>query len=75
MSLLRLSACHATTASAQAIDLIYQAAGTGAIWDTSPLQRYFRDVHMITQHAVVASPVSEVAGKVLLGLEPEFPML
>ncbi len=74
-ALLRLSACHATTASAQAIDLMYQAAGTGAIWDSSPIQRYFRDVHMITQHAVVASPISEVAGKVLLGLDPKFPML
>ena len=74
-ALVRLSACHATTASAQAIDLMYQAAGTGAIWDTSPLQRYFRDVHMITQHAVVASPISEVAGKILLGIETEFPML
>jgi alkylation response protein AidB-like acyl-CoA dehydrogenase len=74
-ALIRLSACHATTASAQAIDLMYQAAGTGAIWDSSPIQRHFRDVHMITQHAVVASPISEVAGKVLLGLKPEFPML
>ena len=74
-ALLRLSACQATTASAQAIDLMYQAAGTGAIWDSSPLQRYFRDVHMITQHAVVGSPISEVAGKVLLGLDPKFPML
>lgn len=74
-ALLRLSACHATTASTQTIDLMYQAAGTGAIWDTSPLQRHFRDVHMITQHAVVAPPISEVAGKILLGLETTFPML
>ena len=74
-ALLRLSACHATTASAQTIDLMYQAAGTGAIWDTSPLQRHFRDVHMITQHAVVAPPISEIAGKILLGLETTFPML
>ena len=45
-ALLRLSACHATSASTQAIDLMYQAAGTAAIWDTSPLQRHFRDVHV-----------------------------
>ncbi len=74
-ALLRLSACHAASASAQAIDLMYQAAGTGAIWDTSPLQRHFRDVHVLTQHAVVAPPISELAGKILLGLETTFPML
>ena len=74
-ALLRLSACHATSASAQAIDLMYQAAGTAAIWDTSPLQRHFRDVHVLSQHAVIAPPISEVAGKILLGVETTFPML
>ena len=74
-AILRLSACHAATASAQTIDLMYQAAGTGAIWDTSPLQRHFRDVHVLTQHAVVAPPISELAGKILSGIETTFPML
>ena len=74
-ALLRLSACHATSASTQAIDLMYQAAGTAAIWDTSPLQRHFRDVHVLSQHAVIAPPISEVAGKILLGVETTFPML
>jgi alkylation response protein AidB-like acyl-CoA dehydrogenase len=69
-ALLRLAATQAAGSAAQAIDLMYHTAGTSAIWDTSPLQRYFRDVHVLTQHAVLASPLYEIIGRVFLGLDP-----
>jgi alkylation response protein AidB-like acyl-CoA dehydrogenase len=69
-ALLRLAATQATTNSAQAIDLAYHAAGTNAIWESSPLQRYFRDIHVLPQHAIVAHPLYEMIGRVMLGLGP-----
>jgi alkylation response protein AidB-like acyl-CoA dehydrogenase len=69
-AVLRLAATQATANAAQAIDLMYQAAGTSSIWESSPLQRHFRDVHVLTQHAVVAHPIYEMIGRVMLGLGP-----
>jgi alkylation response protein AidB-like acyl-CoA dehydrogenase len=68
-ALLRLAATHAATSAAHAIDLVYHAAGTSSIWANSPLQRHFRDVHVLTQHAVLSAPVYELAGRVFFGLK------
>jgi alkylation response protein AidB-like acyl-CoA dehydrogenase len=68
---LRLSLTHAIRASARAVDLMYEAAGGTAVFRTSPLQRCFRDVHTATQHAMVAPPMLETVGSVLLGLETD----
>ncbi|MEV6598866.1 acyl-CoA dehydrogenase family protein [Actinoplanes sp. NPDC051346] len=65
---LRLAISTATRNAARAVDLVYNAAGGGAVYDTSPLQRHFRDVHVATQHAMVSGDVTEMAGAVLLGL-------
>ncbi len=68
---LRLAATHATTSAAQATDLAYDAGGGTSIYATSPLQRCFRDVHVATQHAMVAGSTLELAGRVLLGLDTD----
>jgi alkylation response protein AidB-like acyl-CoA dehydrogenase len=67
-ALIRLSATHATRSAAQAVDRMYQAGGGTAIYATSPLQRYFRDIHVATQHVMVAEPTYAAVGKVLLGV-------
>lgn len=72
---IRLAATHATTSSAQAIDLMYHAAGTSGIWMSSPLQRYFRDVHTMMQHAYVSSTLYEKVGQIFLGKETNVTML
>ena len=72
---MRLAANHATSESAKVVDAMYTVAGTSAIWDSSPLQRAFRDIHVLTQHAVIAPPLYELAGRVLFGLKADTSML
>jgi indole-3-acetate monooxygenase len=65
---LRLAAVNAAWSAARAVDLVYHAAGGTSVYDASPLSRCFRDVHVATQHIMVAQPIYEVAGRVRLGL-------
>lgn len=65
---LRQAATHATQISAQSVDACYHAGGGSAVHERSPLQRMFRDVHVATQHAMVAPRVMEVVGRSILGL-------
>ena len=67
---LRLAAINATHKSVAAVDRLYQAGGGTSVYEDSPLQQCFRDVHVTTQHIMVATPVYEVAGRVALGLSP-----
>ncbi|HBZ70828.1 MAG TPA: hydroxylase [Deltaproteobacteria bacterium] len=71
----RLAATHATLSAAKAVHQMYQAAGSTAIYEMSPLQRYFRDVHVVTQHRAVAPATLELAGRMLLGLDTDTSML
>lgn len=66
---LRLASTHAVEASAAAIDEAYGLGGGSAIYETSPLQRRFRDIHAATQHMLVGPATWELTGRSLLGLE------
>lgn len=68
-ALLRAAACHAATASARVVDLAYEAGGASSIYSSNRLQRCFRDVHVATQHVMVAPASAILAGRVLLGLD------
>lgn len=46
-----------------------------AVYRASPLQRCLRDIHVATQHAMVAPSTQEVIGSVLLGQEANTVML
>jgi alkylation response protein AidB-like acyl-CoA dehydrogenase len=72
---LRLAATHATTASAGVVDAAYELGGGSSIYEASPLQRHFRDVHAATQHMLVGPPTWELTGRVLLGLPTEVEQL
>lgn len=65
---LRLATTHATRASARAVDRMYEAGGATSVYRRSPLQRIFRDVHVATQHMMVAPPTLELTGRIFLGL-------
>ena len=68
---LRLAATNNAWSAAEAVDLLYHAAGGTAIYTSNPLQRCFRDVHVATQHIMVAQPTYEVLGKIRLGIDPK----
>ncbi|MCU1353882.1 MAG: Pigment protein [Acidimicrobiales bacterium] len=68
---LRLAATHATLASAEATSRCYTAAGGAAVYESNPLQRVFRDVHVATQHAMVAPRTFELTGRMRLGLDTD----
>lgn len=65
---LRLATTHATRASARAVDRMYDLGGATSVYRRSPLQRIFRDVHVATQHMLVAPATLELAGRMFLGL-------
>jgi alkylation response protein AidB-like acyl-CoA dehydrogenase len=64
---LRLCATHATRSCARAVDLMYEASGATGIYKKSPLERHFRDIHVATQHAMVAPATYSLAGRIALG--------
>ena len=71
---LRTACTGAVTASIQAVDLAYAAAGATSIYTSSDLERCFRDVHTAAAHAFVRPATLADGGKLLLGQEPDFKM-
>jgi alkylation response protein AidB-like acyl-CoA dehydrogenase len=65
---IRLASAHAAQNAAEAVDLMFNAAGTTATYTSSRLERCFRDVHVATQHVAVAPSNIEMVGQYLLGL-------
>jgi indole-3-acetate monooxygenase len=65
---MRLAASHATAVAAEVVTAMYNAGGGSSIYDSNPLQRRFRDVHVATQHMMVAPATWELGGRMLLGL-------
>jgi alkylation response protein AidB-like acyl-CoA dehydrogenase len=74
-SALRLASTHAVDASVRAVDACYTLGGGTSVYRASPLQRRFRDVHVITQHMMVAAPTYELTGRILLGLSVDASMV
>lgn len=71
----RLACANAGQASAQAVDLVYNAAGGTALLESGRLERCFRDVHACTQHIAISTMNYEAGGRVLLGLDPGMPRI
>ena len=67
----RMGCVNAGVAAAAAVDIVWGLAGSGAIFEAAGLERRFRDVHVATQHVALAPRTLEVAGRVLLGLDPQ----
>jgi alkylation response protein AidB-like acyl-CoA dehydrogenase len=68
----QLAACFATQACADAVDLVYEVAGSSSIRLEHPFERYHRDIHVITQHAYRSTERYGDVGKMLYGMQPEF---
>lgn len=63
----------AAVASAEVVDLIHSLVGASAIRNEQPFQRYFRDIHTITQHGFFCESRFEAVGQIRLGLDPDWP--
>jgi alkylation response protein AidB-like acyl-CoA dehydrogenase len=65
----RLALMHAVASGAQAVDIVYHAAGTASIFTKGLLERFFRDVHVATQHRFASPEEMYQVGRVLLGVQ------
>ncbi len=65
---IRLAANTAAVACTEAVDLCYLAAGGTAVYQDSALQRVFRDIHVATQHGMIAPRIMEPLGRMKFGL-------
>jgi alkylation response protein AidB-like acyl-CoA dehydrogenase len=72
---LRLAASTAVASAVQAVDAAYEQGGGSSIYAESPLQRCFRDVHVVTQHMMVAPATFELVGRLRLGVPTDVTML
>lgn len=66
---IRLAATAAALRSVEAVDLCFQAAGGAAIFESSPLQRVFRDAHVAISHGMIVPRTLEPLGRLSFGLE------
>ncbi|MDX1385689.1 MAG: acyl-CoA dehydrogenase family protein, partial [Thermoanaerobaculia bacterium] len=72
---LQLACSHACSAAVRAVEKVHAAAGTSANFLSSPLERCFRDVHVVRQHIMVSGQWIDAVGRVMLGLESGSPLL
>ncbi|MEX0847246.1 MAG: acyl-CoA dehydrogenase family protein [Ilumatobacteraceae bacterium] len=66
---IRLACTHAATSAATATDVAYTLGGGTSVYETSPLQRCLRDVHVTTQHLMVSPRLNETLGRLFFGLD------
>jgi alkylation response protein AidB-like acyl-CoA dehydrogenase len=66
---IRAATTWATRTAVSVVDTAYGAAGAGALYSTSPLQRRLRDIHALNQHVALKGEVFTMAGAVLAGQE------
>jgi alkylation response protein AidB-like acyl-CoA dehydrogenase len=71
----RLASLTVAENSLAVVDSLYRLAGSTAIFQSSPLERCWRDVHTAAQHAQVQDGRWETAGRVLFGLDPASPFI
>jgi len=68
----QLASCHAVDSATFAVDLLQGVAGTSGIRAEHGLERHFRDVHTIAQHALASAARYESVGQLLLGKQSDW---
>lgn len=63
----RATATWVARTAARVVDAAYQAGGGTSLHESCPLQRRFRDVHTLTQHAILGEAMFAQHGAVLAG--------
>jgi len=72
----RAHVSHATALAREVVDTLFQGSGASAIQTNVPIQRFQRDIQALANHAIM-SPLNttELYGRVLVGLEPNTPLV
>ena len=68
---LRMATTHCIRLATEVVDIAYNACGSDAIYASSPVQRKFQDLHVITQHLQGRLVHYESVGRHFLGLKPD----
>ncbi len=68
-----LAAAFAMDACVQAVDFLYESAGSTAFRDECPLQKRFRDLQTLRQNAITSWSRYESLGKLILGRRDDWP--
>lgn len=66
---LRAASIYSIQVASSVVDRAFAAGGSRAIFRTSPLQRYLRDIHTLAQHANLSQGVFANAGLSLMDVE------
>lgn len=70
ISMLRLSATHATRVAAEVARSVQMLSGMTGVYESSPLAACVRDAQMVTQHAFMGDITYQNAGAMFFGLPP-----
>lgn len=70
VGLLRLTAVEAARVGNEIVQKMFGLAGTTAIYNSHPLQRYLRDAAVVKQHAFLSDGIYDGAGATALGVPP-----
>jgi indole-3-acetate monooxygenase len=63
---LRLACSHAVAECVAITDAMHRLAGGTAVYECCPITRCMRDIHVVSQHMMVASSTFELTGRLLL---------
>ena len=66
---MRMAITHPIRLAVQVIDTLYNTAGATAIYESHPLQRFFQDVHVLSQHLQGRVAHYALIGRHWLGLD------
>jgi alkylation response protein AidB-like acyl-CoA dehydrogenase len=64
----RLAGAHVAQSCVEAVDAMFDLGGGSSIYETSRLERCFRDMHVVNHHHMVSPLNIEMVGQYLLGL-------
>ncbi|MGD9934878.1 MAG: acyl-CoA dehydrogenase family protein [Dehalococcoidia bacterium] len=67
-----LAAAFGLDAAVQAVELLYECAGSTAFRDSHPFQKRFRDVQVLRGNAITSWPRYESLGKLMMGLPSDW---
>lgn len=70
----RAAITHAADVSREVLVIMYQLAGSAALYRSNPVERLFRDGMALSQHANQSAKFMEAAGRVRLGMDPGLPL-